>query len=309
MSTTQAAPVVVAEGLTKRFGAVTALDALSLSIPRGEVFGLVGPNGAGKTTTMRMLLDLIRPTAGTVRVLGAQPREGGAALRRRIGYLPGELRLAGRVRAGNLLRHYASLSGPVGRGVIETLAERLGLDPTREVRKLSKGNKQKVGLVQAFMHQPEFLVLDEPTSGLDPLVQQEFLELVREAKRAGQTVLLSSHVLSEIEKVADRVGVLHRGRLVEVSQVTGLRFSRRRHVKAVVAAAPEAVLDALGTLGSSLRVGGDGRQASVTGTLEDGVDALVKALARFEVVDLVVGEPQLEEAVLDLYRDEAIADE
>ncbi len=296
------APAVLAEGLTKRFGAVTALDALDLRLHRGEVFGLVGPNGAGKTTTMRMLLDLIRPTAGSLAVLGTAPRAGGAALRRRIGYLPGELRLGGRARARDLLEHFAALSGPVARGAIDVLAVRLGLDLEREIGKLSKGNKQKVGLIQAFMHEPELLVLDEPTSGLDPLVQQEFLELVREARSAGQTVLLSSHVLSEIEKVADRVGVLHRGRLVESGPVDQLRFSRRRNVRARLRAAPDAVHAALGELGSRLRVSAEGDEVGVSGALEDGVDGLVKALARFEVIDLVVGEPQLEEAVLDLYR-------
>ncbi|MBX3142380.1 MAG: ABC transporter ATP-binding protein [Trueperaceae bacterium] len=300
---------VTAIDLTKRYGTFTALDTLNLQIPRGEVFGLVGPNGAGKTTTMRLLLDLVRPTSGTVRVLGTQPREGGGALRRRIGYLPGELRLAGRVTARNLLQHYASVSGPVVEGVIDALAERLGLDLTREVRKLSKGNKQKVGLVQAFMHKPDLLVLDEPTSGLDPLVQQQFLDLVREAQAAGQTVLLSSHVLSEIEKVADRVGVLHRGRLVEVGEEGALRFSRRRQVRAVVRAAPEAVIDALGALGIGLGVTAQGEEVRVVGALEDGVDALVKTLARFEVIDLVISEPQLEEAILDLYRDEEVAGE
>jgi len=298
-----AAPVAVAvAGLTKRYGSLTALDALDLSIAKGEVFGLVGPNGAGKTTTMRLLLDLIRPTAGSLRVLGTPTRAGGAALRRRIGYLPGELRLEGRVSARDLLRHYASISGGVAAGAIEGLAERLGLELAREVRKLSKGNKQKVGLIQALMHRPELLVLDEPTSGLDPLVQQEFLALVREARDRGQTVLLSSHVLGEIEKVADRVGVLHRGKLVEVGPTDALRFSRRRHVKAVLRASPEEVHSALGELGSALRVAAAGAEVRVTGALEDGVDALVKALALFEVSDLVIGEPQLEEAMLDLYR-------
>src|SRR5690625_1653750 len=205
-------------GLGKRFGRTTALHDLNLSVSRGEVFGLIGPNGAGKTTAMRLLLDLIRPSSGTLSVLGEHPSAGSASLRSRVGYLPGELRLQGRARAGELLQHYARISGPVAKGAIERLAERLGLDLSREVGKLSKGNKQKVGLIQAFMHEPELLILDEPTSGLDPLVQQEFMQLIRDASANGQTVFLSSHVLSEIEQAADRGALAHRGQLIRSRQ-------------------------------------------------------------------------------------------
>ena len=194
--------------LTKRYGSHTALHGLDLRVERGSVFGLIGPNGAGKTTTLRLLLDIIRPTAGEITVLGENPRAAGAKLRRRIGYIPGELRLEGRIKGGALLKHLAEISGPVPPGSIERLAERLDLDLTRPVRTLSKGNRQKLGLVQAFMHEPELLVLDEPTSGLDPLVQREFLAMLREARQAGQTVLLSSHVLSEVQQAADDVVVL-----------------------------------------------------------------------------------------------------
>src|SRR5690625_2113949 len=204
--------------LSKRFGRTTALRQLDLSISRGEVFGLIGPNRAGKTTAMRLLLDLIRPSSGTLSVLGEHPRAGSASLRSRVGYLPGELRLQGRARASELLQHYARISGPVARGAIERLAERLGLDLSRQVGKLSQGNKQKVGLIKAFMHEPELLILDEPTSGLDPLVQQEFMQLVRDASAIGQTVFLSSHVLSELEQAADRVGILQRAELLSSFQ-------------------------------------------------------------------------------------------
>src|SRR5690554_2489430 len=208
--------------LAKNYGNNTALHGLDLSVEEGSVFGVIGPNGAGKTTTMRLLLDIIRPTSGSAQVLGRDPRRAGAHTRRSIGFVPGELRLDGRVTGRQLLRHYARISGPVASGAIDGFADRLGLDLGRQVRTLSKGNKQKLGLVQAFMHEPRLLVLDEPTSGLDPLVQQEFLTMVREAKNKGQTVFLSSHVLSEIQQAADSVAILNAGRIVTVSDVESL---------------------------------------------------------------------------------------
>ncbi len=218
---TESSAAVTTRGLTKRYGSHTALHGIDLDIPRGRVFGMIGPNGAGKTTTMRLLLDIIRPSAGELHVLGENPRTGGSSLRRRVGYLPGELHLQARVRGRDLLAHYAEISGTVRRGTVESLADRLGLDLGRPVRSLSKGNKQKVGLIQAFMHEPELLVLDEPTSGLDPLVQQEFHAMLREAKAKGQTVFLSSHVLSEVQQTAHEIAILKQGRIVERSTVVG----------------------------------------------------------------------------------------
>ncbi len=297
---------VQALGLTKRYGATTALAGLDLEVQPGEVFGLIGPNGAGKTTVMRLLLDIIRPTAGSATVLGHDPREGGSALRRRIGYLPGELRLEGRTTAGELLRHFGRLSGGVAKGTIEGIAERLGLDLARHVGKLSKGNKQKVGLVQAFMHEPELLILDEPTSGLDPLVQQEFLSLVRDAKARGQTVFLSSHVLSEIEQAADRVGVLHRGELIRLGGVEELRAGRQRRLRATVRSQPglRAALESMGRVRGLSLVERDG-EVALTLSFEGDLDMLVKTLARFEVLDLLLEEQVLEDAVIDMYRNEA----
>jgi ABC-2 type transport system ATP-binding protein len=196
--------VIRTEGLVKDYGQVRALDGVDLEVRRGEVFGFIGPNGAGKSTTIRVLLDLLRPTAGHAEVFGLTPANGGAELRQRIGYLPGELHLSGRVGAGTLLTRMAHLRGGRGADRVAPLAERFGLDLDRPVRSLSKGNRQKVGVVQAFMHDPDLLVLDEPTSGLDPLLQREFLDLVTEATDRGATVFMSSHVLSEVEEVAGR---------------------------------------------------------------------------------------------------------
>ena len=298
------------QALTKRYGRRLALDAVDLAVEPGTVFGVIGPNGAGKTTTMRLLLDIIRPTSGSARVLGQDPRQGGVELRRRIGFLPGELRLEGRVTGRALLKHYAEISGPVAPGVVDSLAQRLDLDLSRQVRKLSKGNKQKLGVVQAFMHQPALLVLDEPTSGLDPLVQQEFLTMVREAKNNGQTVFLSSHVLSEIQQAADSVAILRAGRIVTVSDVDTLRATALRRVNATIA---DATADAVRTafardqhLAELTITAGD--SLTIAGTLEGDIDPFVKAIAAFTVVDLRVEEPDLEESVLGLYAKESTDD-
>ena len=318
-------------GLRKNYGSHVALRGIDLHVEPGEVYGFIGPNGAGKTTTMRILLDILRPTAGDVRVLGERPRTGGAALRARIGYLPGELRLDGRYDVATLLDHYARLSSLAGRpaSAWRPLADRLGLDVSRQVRGLSKGNKQKVGLVQAFQHRPELLILDEPTSGLDPLVQAEFLALVREASAAGQTVFLSSHVLSEIEQAADRVTVLRHGEVVLNSRVSDLRASLGLRVSVLLAgqvsaeefagipgvrraqAQPEP-LDGLaesaactgtratGTPASETRATGTRLTVTLEGSAAGGIDAVVKAAARHTVLDLDAERPDLEEAVMRL---------
>lgn len=294
--------------LQKRYGSRIALHELDLHVRPGTVFGLIGPNGAGKTTTLRTLVDIIRPSSGSVRVLGEDPRRGGAALRRRIGYVPGELHLEGRSSGHRMLAFYAQVSG--SRDATATLrtgrelGDRLGVDLTRPVHTLSKGNKQKVGLIQAFMHRPELLILDEPTSGLDPLVQREFLQMVREAKEAGQTVLLSSHVLSEIQQAADEVAVLANGRVVADGDVASLRLGSIRRVRAEVsttdAASARADFDRVPGL-TGLDVHDIDGILHLSGTVDGAIDPFIKALARFEVRDLTVEEPDLEESVLRLY--------
>jgi beta-exotoxin I transport system ATP-binding protein len=290
-------PVIRTERLSKSYGRRRGLDGLDLEVQPGEVFGYLGPNGAGKTTTIRLLLDLIRPSGGEVRVLGVQPRAGGPALRRRIGYLPGDFAIDGRQSVREVLTYLGNLRGGIPAGRIEELAGRLDLELGARVRSLSKGNRQKVGLVQAFMHTPELLILDEPTSGLDPLVQQQFLAMVRQARQGGQTVFMSSHVLSEVQHVADRVGVIRQGRLVAVEGVEALRERALRRVEirfaAPVAAEEFAQLPGVHDLvveGTLLRC-----------RLEGSPDGLLKAAARRTVVDLLSEEPDLEELFLAYY--------
>ncbi|GGC96054.1 hypothetical protein GCM10011512_23840 [Tersicoccus solisilvae] len=294
---------IEAVGLTKRFGRHDALRQVDFAVPRGSVYGLIGPNGAGKTTTMRILLDIIRPTSGRTSLAGTDSRTGGPALRRRVGYLPGELILQGRISGRRLLSHYAAVSGPVPRGRIADLADRLRLDLDRPVRKLSKGNKQKLGLIQAFMHDPEVLVLDEPTSGLDPLIQREFLAMVRQARDEGRTVLLSSHVISEIQEAADAVVILRDGVVVEVAGVEHLRRSAVRRVRLQVRDGDGRALDdALADAGLTSVVLHP-RDGVVDVEAEAGgpVQPLLHALAGLPVTDLVLEEPDLQDAVLRLY--------
>lgn len=298
---------IEAHELTKKYGNNLALKGVSFSMPRGSVFGVIGPNGAGKTTTMRTLLDIIRPSSGHAVVLGEDPREAGPALRRRIGFLPGELILDGRSTGRKLLQHYADISGTVRKGKIEELAERLGVDLNRPVRKLSKGNKQKLGIVQAFMHQPDLLVLDEPTSGLDPLMQQVFLDLVCEAREAGQSVFLSSHVISEIQQAADNVAILRDGKIVTIAGVEQLRASAIRHLRLVASGISitelEARLAGLDGVNNLSVKPFDSTPDSVeaNATLEGEIPPLIQALSTLALTDLVLEEPDLEESVLKLY--------
>ncbi|OMH32483.1 ABC transporter [Tersicoccus sp. Bi-70] len=303
-------------GLTKRFGRHEALRQVDFAVPAGSVYGLIGPNGAGKTTTMRILLDIIRPTSGRTTLAGTDSRTGGPALRRRVGYLPGELILQGRISGRRLLAHWAAISGPVPHGRVEDLADRLRLDLDRPVRTLSKGNKQKLGLIQAFMHDPEVLVLDEPTSGLDPLIQQEFLALVRQARDDGRTVLLSSHVISEIQEAADAVVILRDGAVVEVAGVEDLRRSAVRRVRLQVdaGASPGAALDtalatAVDAAGlTAVRVQAHDGVVDVHAEAGGSVQALLRAIAGLPVTDLVLEEPDLQDAVLRLYGPEPVAE-
>lgn len=305
------AQAISTRSLTKKFGRREVLHGVDFSVEAGSVFGVIGPNGAGKTTTMRCLLDIIRPTSGEVRVLGKDPRAGGPELRRRIGYLPGELFLEGRVTGRTLLAHYQAISGPVAPGRIDGLAERLGLDLDRHTRKLSKGNKQKLGLVQAFMHDPELLVLDEPTSGLDPLVQQEFHAMVREAQHRGQTIFLSSHVLSEVQQTADTVAILRDGRIIAVESVSGLREGAVRRVRftanGITAHDAGALLGGVPGVGH-VEVLESGGSITFSATVEGAIQPLVRALGTLELTDLVLEEPDLEESVLKMYLTPAATD-
>jgi ABC-2 type transport system ATP-binding protein len=291
-------PAILTEGLAKDYGRGRGLRRLDLEVRTGEIFGFLGPNGAGKTTTIRLLLDLIRPTGGHAQVLGLDSRAEGLAARRRIGYLPGDLALPPRQTGAQLLDHLARLRGGVDRKLRDRLAERFGAELDRPVRQLSSGNRQKLGLVQAFMHEPELVILDEPIAGLDPLVQQEFHQLLAEVRSEGRTVFLSSHTLSEVERVTDRVAILRRGELVIVETIENLRAVAVQRLELDFAQRP--ALEQFRSLPGvrSAELQGCRLRVSVEGS----VDALLKHAAQHEVLAVRSHEADLEEIFLGFYR-------
>ena len=287
-------------GLTKRYGSVTAVDDLSLQVEPGQVFGFLGPNGAGKSTTIRMLLALQQPTQGRATLLGLNAAADSVEVHRRVGYLPGDLVLFPRLTGRQHIAWFARARGGVDHTVVGELIERFQVMGDRPVRELSKGSRQKIGLVLAFMHQPELLVLDEPTSGLDPLMQHEFESLLRETAGQGRTVFLSSHELDEVQRIADRVGIIKQGRLVAEDTVDGLRRAapQRMEVRFRRPVAP-AVLSAV--TGVTV-TGSDGARIILDVTGE--IAPVLKVIADHDPADLISRPAGLDELFLSFYRSE-----
>jgi ABC-2 type transport system ATP-binding protein len=291
------APALRISGLVKNYGRVQALRGIDLEVRRGEVFGFLGPNGSGKTTTIRCIIDLLRPTTGRIEVFGLDPRRDGVSVRSRVAYMPGELRLPERQTGHQLVAAIARLRGGLDDDRRRALAERLGLDLSRRVRDLSSGNRRKVALLLAFLSNADLLVLDEPTNGLDPLMQHEFLRMVREAREAGATIFLSSHVLSEVQRAADRVAVLRSGRVVALGTVDELRGRARQRVEIWFRGEPPTeMLAALPGLAEQLV---EGRHFAAV--LSGPIQPLLEVLAGHPVLSMLVEEPDLEETFLDLY--------
>ncbi|WP_432877313.1 ABC transporter ATP-binding protein [Kribbella sp. CA-245084] len=289
--------VIRTRNLTKRFGHRTALAGLDLDVPPGVVLGYLGPNGAGKTTTIRLLAGLIRPTAGSAIVFGFDASDQYDALQRQIGYLPGDFVAYPELTGAQYLDYFAHLYGGVSRDRIELLAKRFDLDLNRRIGMLSRGNRQKVGIVQAFMHDPDLLILDEPTTGLDPLMQREFRELLRETGDAGRTVFLSSHVLSEVEAVADVVAILRAGRLVTVQSVQALKDRARRRLDLTFDGPPPG--GRIQAVPGVQELSIDGRIAHVV--VSGSTAELIKAVAPYDVTSVVSHETDLEATFLDYY--------
>ena len=283
--------------LTKYYGKQLGIEEVDLVVQRGEVFGYLGPNGAGKTTTIRILLDFIRPSGGFAAIFGLDARQSSVAIHRRVGYLNGELELYNDMTGEDLLRYLGNLRGGLDWKYVQELAARFQCDLPRRIQGLSLGNKQKLGLLQAFMHKPELLILDEPTNGLDPLMQHEFYDLLTEMKKEGRTVFLSSHILPEVEKVCDRVGIIRQGKLITVETIESLKSHSIRQLE-IHFAAPVPKEKFVNIPGVRDIVVQD---KSLTCTVIGSLDALVKASSRFEVVNIISHEPSLEDIFMTFY--------
>ena len=297
-STTTSPDVVRLAGLTKAFGAVTALAGVDLGIAAGEVFGYLGPNGAGKTTTIRLLMGLLRPTSGSAAVLGHDAWRDPVAVHRVTGYVPGEPALYAKLTGAEHVEYVSRLRRVACQPRAEELAKRLDLDLGRQARVLSKGNRQKLAILLALMHDPQLLVLDEPTVGLDPFAQEEFITLVREHADGGGSVLLSSHVLAEVQRIADRVGIVRAGRLIAVERLDELRAKSMHHVSARLADhADVSEFTAIDGVRDVEIADGDVRCRAP----QDALDALVKRLAAHQLIDLECAEADLEETFRTFY--------
>jgi ABC-2 type transport system ATP-binding protein len=299
MTMTPDPDVISVSQLVKRFGRVVALDGLDLEVGRGEVHGFLGPNGAGKTTTLRVLLGLLRADAGTVRLLGGDPWHDAVALHRRLAFVPGDVELWPNLTGGEAIDLFARLRGGLDRQRRDALCERFDLDPTKKGRTYSKGNRQKVALISALASDVELLLLDEPTAGLDPLMEAVFQDCIREAKAAGATVLLSSHILAQVEVLADRISIIRQGRIVESGTLEQLRHLHRTTITAEVAEATDALAQLPGihhleAVDGHVRFEVDG----------DHTEPVMRVLGELGVRSIVAHPPTLEQLLLRHYGDD-----
>ncbi len=292
---------ILTEGLTKHYGKVEALVDLNLEIPQGEVFGFLGPNGAGKTTTIRTMMDEIRATAGRASILGMDTHAEPVEIRKHVGYVPGDLAMYPNLTGRDTLMYFANLRGGVDWGYVDTLAERLDAQLDKKVGDLSSGNRQKVGLIQAFMSKPEVIIMDEPSSGLDPLVQRELQKMMREVAAEGRTVFLSSHTLSEVQRVAHRVGIIRHGRLIALETVQALRSKAMRQVEIELDKPADVELFKAVEGVTDVRA----QNHHVVMTFGGDMGALLKvAEGRYNIVDISTQSADLEEIFLTYYQDE-----
>ncbi len=293
-------PAIRTEKLTKHYGDVKALIDLDLDVHMGEVFGFLGPNGAGKTTMIRSVLDLIHPTSGRAEILGMDSHEDAVEIREHVGYLPSDLSMYPSLTGLDMVTYFSNLRGGVDMGYVDELVDRLQADLTKKVGDLSSGNRQKVGLILAFMNRPEVLIMDEPSAGLDPLIQREFQKMLREFAAEGRGVFLSSHTLSEVQRVADRVGIIRLGHLVAVESVDGLRTKAIRQVDLhfngpVEASTFESVAGVREIVVSNGRA---------TLSFDGQMDELLRvATSNYTLVDISTQEADLEEVFLEYYRE------
>ncbi len=297
--------IIDTEALTKQYGQSRGIARVTFAVSEGEVFGFLGPNGAGKTTTIRLLMGLLHPTDGSAHIAGLDCWSQAAEVKRLIGYLPGEFNVDPTLTGAQIIEYLGNLRGGVDQGEVKRLVERLEFDLGKRFRDYSRGNKQKVGLIQAFMHKPRLLILDEPTGGLDPLNQQVFSAMVTEVKAEGRTVFLSSHILPEVEHLCDRVGIIREGELVRVDHISALK-DLRHHVVTVTFPCPAATewFNSLPNVRDVTLVNGG---ESVQLTAQADLAGVIQVAAQHHAVALSVHEPSLDEVFLRYYQPEPVA--
>ncbi len=295
--------IVEVSNLTKRYGTSRGIEDVTFSIAEGEVFGFLGPNGAGKTTTIRTLMGLLHPTSGRATIAGFDCWKQSTDVKRLVGYLPGEFMLDPALTGAQIITYLGNLRGGVDQAYVTKLIERLELDPSRKFREYSRGNKQKVGLVQAFMHRPRLLIMDEPTSGLDPLNQHEFYRILAEVKSEGRTVFLSSHNLAEVEHTCDRVGIIREGQLAKVDSVAGLKDIQHHEVE--VNFAGQASADWFSGVDGVRNVTANDHGRGLLLTVQGELGTVLQIAAQHGAVNISTREPSLEEIFLRYYTPEA----
>ena len=293
------ADIIQTNGLTKSYGHNRGIINVTFSVAEGEVFGFLGPNGAGKTTTMRTLMGLLHASSGTATIGGLDCWSQSTEVKKLVGYLPGELSLDPTLTGAQILTYLSNLRGGGDPKYVSQLCDRLGLDPRKRFREYSHGNKQKVGLVQAFMHRPRLIILDEPTSGLDPLNQQEFYAMVKEVRDDGRTVFLSSHILPEVEQTCNRVGIIREGQLVTVDAVTKLRDLKQHVVEITFPETPQTSWFGGIATARDVRLDGDNHTIHLTTSGELG--PIIQVAAQHQATNISTTEPSLEEVFLRYY--------
>ena len=307
-STTSHQFAILTEKLNKSYGRSRGIIDLDLGVYEGEVFGFLGPNGAGKTTTIRLLLNLIKSTSGKATLLGLDSQRDNVQIHKQVGYLPGEFSLYPNLTGGRTLEYFAHLRGvssPETWKYVQELAERLELDLSKKFRQYSRGNKQKVGIIQAFMHHPKLLILDEPTGGLDPLNQQEFYKLVKEVQAAGSTIFFSSHIISEVERICDRVGIIRDGQMIKVSAITDLTDLKNHQLELTFAeTVPLEEFRKLPGVDHLEEESVNSQEILRFTVKSEMLDSVIKTASKYALVNFVSREPSLEESFLDYYRED-----
>lgn len=289
--------IIRLKDLTKYYRDVKAISSLNLEVTKGEIFGFLGPNGAGKTTTIRLLLAFIKPTSGSASIFELDTLQDGVQVRKRVGYLPADMKLYEKMTGDQLLRYLSNLREDTDWGLVGELRERLEANLSQSIRTLSRGNKQKIGLIQAFMNRPELIIMDEPTSGLDPLIQQEFYRILDDVKADGRTVFISSHNMQEVERVCDRVGIIRSGEIVSVDDIHDLK-ERSMHKFEIQFSGPVSI-DVFHAVDGIKDVVIEGN--TLLCTVVGKPDALIRAAASFEILRLISYEPSLEDIFLSHY--------